>query len=89
MEYKIHLRESFFDCLTKFTESEQNLIFRKIEYLKMDDVNRPRSLRFKKVQGTDDFYEGSVSMGIRLIFMRIEDRIYITEVGRHDIFKKY
>jgi mRNA interferase RelE/StbE len=43
------------------------------------------SLRAKKIQGTDEIFEASITMGIRVTFQYIKpDTIYLRNVGEHD-----
>ena len=43
------------------------------------------SLRTKKIQGTDEIFEASITMGIRVTFQYIKpDTIYLRNVGEHD-----
>ena len=47
------------------------------------------SLRTKKIQGTDEIFEASSTMGIRVTFQYIKpDTIYLRNVGEHDITLK-
>ena len=48
------------------------------------------SLRTKRIQGTDDLYEFSVNMDIRVIwFYEGESLVALVDIGHHDILKKY
>ena len=43
------------------------------------------SLRTKKIQGTDEIFEASITMGIRVTFQYIKpDTIYLRNVGEHN-----
>lgn len=47
------------------------------------------SLRTKKIQGTDEIFEASITMGIRVTFQYIKpNTIYLRNVGEHDITLK-
>ena len=47
------------------------------------------SLRTKKIQGTDEIFEASITMGICVTFQYIKpDTIYLRNVGEHDITLK-
>ncbi|GBU21590.1 hypothetical protein R80B4_01486 [Fibrobacteres bacterium R8-0-B4] len=88
MEYKIVLEDLFLEHLVRFPESEQSVIYRKIEILKNNPAHR--SLRTQRLlKFHENLYESSVSMGIRLIWLLDDDTIFIEDVGRHDILKKY
>lgn len=43
------------------------------------------SLRVKRIQGTKDRWEGSVTMKYRFTFELIEDTIIFRAIGTHDI----
>lgn len=48
------------------------------------------SLRTKRIQGTSDLFEFSVSMDIRVIwFYEGEALVALVDIGHHDILKKY
>ena len=48
------------------------------------------SLRVKRIQGTNDLFEFSVNMDIRVIWFYDEDTIAaLIDIGHHDILKKY
>ena len=46
------------------------------------------SLRVKKIQGTKERWEGSITMKYRFTFEFIEDTLIFRAVGTHDILKK-
>ena len=46
------------------------------------------SLRVKRIQGTKDRWEGSVTMKYRFTFELIEDTINFRAIGTHDILNK-
>lgn len=48
------------------------------------------SLRTKRIQGTEDLFEFSVNMDIRVIWYYENDEIVmIVDIGHHDILKKF
>ena len=48
------------------------------------------SLRTKRIQGTDDLFEFSVNMDIRVIwFYEGEALVALVDIGHHDILKQY
>ena len=48
------------------------------------------SLRVKRIQGTDNLFEFSVNMDIRVIwFYEEESLVALIDIGHHDILKKY
>ena len=46
------------------------------------------SLRVKRIQGTKDRWEGSVTIKYRFTFELIEDTIIFRAIGTHDILNK-
>ncbi len=46
------------------------------------------SLRVKRIKGTKDRWEGSVTMKYRFTFELIEDTIIFRAIGTHDILNK-
>lgn len=42
------------------------------------------SLRVKKMQGSTDYWEGSISMQYRFVFKKQEDVLTILRIGPHD-----
>jgi len=46
------------------------------------------SLRVKRIQGTKNRWEGSVTMKYRFTFELIEDTIIFRAIGTHDILNK-
>jgi len=48
------------------------------------------SLRTKRIQGTEDLFEFSVNMDIRVIWFYVgESLVALVDVGHHDVLKKY
>lgn len=48
------------------------------------------SLRTKRIQGTNDLFEFSVNMDIRVIwFYEGESLVALVDIGHHDILRKY
>lgn len=48
------------------------------------------SLRTKRIQGTEDLFEFSVNMDIRVIWFYEGDALVaLVDIGHHDILKKY
>ena len=55
-------------------------------------VNNPMhpSLRTKRIQGTDDLFEFSVNMDIRVIwFYEGDSLVALVDIGHHDILRNY
>jgi len=52
--------------------------------------NNPRhpSLRVKKIQGTGDIWEMSVTKSHRITFQRKEEVVLLRNIGTHDILRR-
>lgn len=50
----------------------------------MDENPKHPSLRSKKVQGTIDIYEASITMSYRLTWQYYEDGVLLRNIGEHD-----
>ena len=71
-----------------FTAQEKIQIRKKLELL-AKNPNHP-SLRTKRIQGTNDLFESSINMDIRIIWHYDETPIInLVDVGHHDILKQY
>jgi mRNA-degrading endonuclease RelE of RelBE toxin-antitoxin system len=46
------------------------------------------SLRVKRIQGTKNRWEGSVTMNYRFTFEFLEDTVFFRTIGTHDILKR-
>jgi len=46
------------------------------------------SLRVKRIQGTKNRWEGSITMKYRFTFEFLKDGVLIRAIGTHDIFKR-
>ena len=67
---------------------EKNQIIKKLKLLS-ENPTHP-SLRTKRIEGTDDLFESSVNMDIRIIWYYESDIIIIlADVGHHDILKQF
>jgi len=53
----------------------------------LEDTTHP-SLRVKRIQGTKDRWEGSVTMKYRFTFLFINDSVIFRTIGTHDIILK-
>ena len=77
----------------KFKKAYQNLpsfvqkAFDEKLDLMLNDILHP-SLRIKRIQGTNDKWEGSVSMKYRFTFEIQEKVIIFRAIGTHDILKR-
>jgi mRNA-degrading endonuclease RelE of RelBE toxin-antitoxin system len=61
--------------------------FEKKLSLFLDNFYHP-SLRVKKIAGTADRWEGSVTMNYRFTFQMEAERLLFRRIGTHDILKK-
>ena len=57
----------------------------------IEENSRHPSLRVKKIQGTEDIFEASINMAVRVTFQFVKpDTIYLRNIGEHDItLKRY
>ena len=72
----------------ELTMQEKTQAKKKLDLL----ANNPAhpSLRTKRIQGTDDLYESSINMDIRIIWYYDNNPIIsLVDVGHHDILKQY
>ena len=88
MAYKITYTRRFEKNYKSLTSSEKRLIKSKVEMLSKNPFHP--SLRTKRIQGTDDLFECSVNMSIRIIWYYKDDQlILLLDVGHHDILDRY
>lgn len=72
----------------KLTEVEKKQFKTKLVQF-IDDPTTP-SLRIKKIKGTDDLFEFSVNMDIRVIwYYEGDELIVLIDIGHHDILNRY
>ena len=70
------------------TEQEKKQLRNKLELLAENPMHS--SLRTKRIQGTEDLYECSVNMDIRIIWSyEGNTMIILVDVGHHDILKQF
>ncbi len=53
----------------------------------LKDISHP-SLRFKRIQGTNDRWEGSITIKYRFTFEFLKDIVLFRTIGTHDILKR-
>ena len=70
----------------KLPQSIQKSFNEKLGLL-LQDMLHP-SLRLKRIQGTKDRWEGSVTMKYRFTFEFVEHTIIFRAIGTHDIFNR-
>lgn len=67
---------------------EKKLLMKKLEMLAENPAHP--SLRTKRIQGTNDLFECSVNMNIRIIWFYQDNKmIILVDVGHHDILKQF
>ena len=88
MQYKITYTKRFEKHFKKLSSVEKKQIKRKVELL-ADNPLHP-SLRTKRIQATDDLFECSVNMDIRIIWcFEGDELIFLLDVGHHAVLDKY
>lgn len=74
--------ERFKKSYKKLSKTEQKTLHKKLA-LMGKDPHHP-SLRTKKIQGTDDIFECTVTMSVRMTWQYDDDAILLRVVGNHD-----
>jgi mRNA interferase RelE/StbE len=74
--------ERFRKSYKKLSKTEQETLHRKLDLMSKDPYYP--SLRTKKVQGTEDVFECSVTMSIRMTWQYADEAILLRVVGNHD-----
>ena len=88
MVYKLTFTERFQKHYKKLHPNEKSQIMKKVELLAQNPLHP--SLRTKRIQGTDNIFEFSVNMNIRVIwYYEGEQMIILVDVGHHDILKQF
>jgi len=88
MAYQFTFTQRFQKHYKALTAQEKKQLMRKLELLAENPMHP--SLRTKRIQGTDDLYECSVNMSIRIVWYYEEDKmIILVDVGHHDILKQF
>ena len=88
MSYQITFTDRFQKHFKNLNESEKKQLRNKLVLLS-DNPLHP-SLRTKRIQGTENLFECSVNMDIRIIWYYEGSKIIIlVDVGHHNILKKY
>jgi len=70
----------------KLPQNIQKSFYEKLSLL-LQNMLHP-SLRVRRIQGTKNRWEGSVTMKYRFTFELIEDTIIFRAIGTHDILNK-
>ncbi len=88
MSYKFTFTPRFAKHFATLTANEKKQLKRKLELL-TENPYHP-SLRTKRIQGTDNIFECSVNMDIRIIwYYEGYEMIILLDVGHHDILKQF
>ena len=88
MTYRITYTKRFEKNLKKLTATEKAQLKKKLEILMMDPLYP--SLRTKRIQGTEDLFEFSVNMDVRVIWQYEGDTlILLLDIGHHDILNRF
>ncbi len=83
---KISRTESFKRDLQSLPKEIQARAERAIRV--MAENPRHPSLRAKKLQGTADRWEASVTMSYRIVYQLADDTLILRRIGTHDILRK-
>ena len=88
MPYQFTYTQRFQKHFKSLTAQEKKQIMKKLNLLAQNPAHP--SLRTKRIQGTEELYESSINMDIRIIWYYENDTmIILVDVGHHDIFKQY
>ena len=88
MTYQFTFSPRFQKHFKTLTSKEKSQLMEKLKLL-AENPTHP-SLRTKRIQGTDNLYECSVNMDIRIIwYYESGTMIILVDVGHHDILKQY
>ena len=88
MSYEFTYTPLFKKHFKTLSVQEKKLLKNKLTLLS-ENPSHP-SLRVKRIQGTDDLYECSVNMDIRIIwYYEVDTMIILLDVGHHDILYRY
>lgn len=74
--------EKFKECFVFLPEEIQRIAEKKLLLL-AQNLHHP-SLRVKKMAGTDDIWEASITMNYRLTFKIQNDELHLRVIGKHD-----
>ncbi len=87
MSYKIVLTDKFKKNYKKLDSNVKKQLNKKIEIMQVNPMHP--SLRTKWIQGTNDLFEFSVNMDVRVIWHYAgEQLILLLDIGHHDILNR-
>lgn len=88
MAFRFTYTERFQKHFASLTEVEKKQLRNKLKLLAENPLHP--SLRTKRIQGSDELFECSVNMDIRIIWYYEGDTVIIlVDVGHHDILKQF
>jgi mRNA interferase RelE/StbE len=79
---KIQYSNKFAENVAMLPKEIQKILKNKLDIL-LENPRHP-SLRTKKLQGRDNIFEASITMGIRITWQYTEDGILLRNIGEHD-----
>ncbi|MCM1104102.1 MAG: type II toxin-antitoxin system RelE/ParE family toxin [Bacteroidales bacterium] len=88
MAYRITYTKRFEKHFKNLTAQEKKQLQGKLQLLAVNPMHP--SLRTKRIQGTNDLFECSVNMDIRIIWYYESNKmIILIDVGHHDILNHF
>ena len=79
---KFALSRPFEKLFARLPQDIRDLTYEKLDLL-LKNPSHP-SLRVKKIKGTQDIWEMSVTMSYRITFEVLAEEIYLRKIGTHD-----
>lgn len=79
---KIQYSDKFLENVENLPKDIKKILRSKLEIM-IDNPRHP-SLRTKKIQGQENIFEASVTMGIRITWQYTDDSILLRNIGEHD-----
>lgn len=80
---KIIFTRPFGKLFRRLPADIRNLTYQKLELFLKDPVHP--SLRVKRIKGTDNLWEMSITMNYRLTFEVSKDELFLRRIGTHRI----
>jgi len=88
MAFQLSFTDRFHKSYKSLSADEKKQTMKKLALLAENPMHP--SLRVKRIQGTEDLFECSVNMDIRIIWYYEGDKLIILlDIGHHDILKKF
>lgn len=88
MKYKILLSDRFRKNYSRLNENEKAQLQRKLSFLVQDPFHP--SLRTKHIKGSDNLFEFSVNMDVRVIWCYQNGKlILLLDIGHHNILNRF